>query len=386
MTRASRATATSRPSSGTPRASAKPMAFRPRRSLEAPAATLPVNRWIIGEVAATVAAMDRAFAAYRFDDAANAIYSFAWDRFCDWYLELIKGAIDDETKAVAGWVLDQILVMLHPFMPFITEELWTGARRPRGLSVDHGEMAGARRDARRRRQRRHRLADQARQRTAHRQGRTRLAAGRAPDRAFPGVAERPHRETCGAARPPRAARGDRASIPPPPAPSAQLVIEGETITVPLEGVIDIARRTRPPDQGARRRGEGTRRPCRPPEQPVVRRTRETRSGRKGARRPRRQGGRGRSPDRRTGAAGVMRGARTLVLATALLCRAAGRQGRDPVHAAVGSAERTAIIADAAAPTRIRASPSAICASGTMATAPSPTPKATTALSGVSRSS
>ena len=94
-------------------------------TLEAPAAALPVNRWIIGEVAATVTAMETAFAAYRFDEAANAIYSFAWDRFCDWYLELIKGAIDDETKAVAGWVLDQILVMLHPFMPFITEELWT---------------------------------------------------------------------------------------------------------------------------------------------------------------------------------------------------------------------------------------------------------------------
>ncbi|AMG74750.1 valine--tRNA ligase [Sphingopyxis granuli] len=95
-------------------------------SLAAPAASLPVNRWIIGEVTDTVAAMEKAFAAFRFDDAANAIYSFAWDRFCDWYLELIKGSIDEETKAVAGWVLDQILVMLHPFMPFITEELWTG--------------------------------------------------------------------------------------------------------------------------------------------------------------------------------------------------------------------------------------------------------------------
>ncbi|RYD39410.1 MAG: valine--tRNA ligase, partial [Sphingomonadales bacterium] len=95
-------------------------------SFEAPDATLPVNRWIIGEVAATVAAMDKSLADYRFDEAANAIYSFAWNSFCDWYLELIKGAIDEETKAVAGWVLDQILVMLHPFMPFITEELWTG--------------------------------------------------------------------------------------------------------------------------------------------------------------------------------------------------------------------------------------------------------------------
>jgi len=101
-------------------------------SVAAPAATLPVNKWIVGEVAETVAALDRAMADLRFDAAANAIYHFVWDQFCDWYLELIKpvsseverGSIDDETKAVAGWVLDQILVMLHPFMPFITEELW----------------------------------------------------------------------------------------------------------------------------------------------------------------------------------------------------------------------------------------------------------------------
>jgi valyl-tRNA synthetase len=93
-------------------------------SVKAPPATLAVNKWIIGEVVETVAALDKALAELRFDAAANAIYHFVWDQFCDWYLELIKGAIDDETKAVAGWVLDQILVMLHPFMPFVTEELW----------------------------------------------------------------------------------------------------------------------------------------------------------------------------------------------------------------------------------------------------------------------
>jgi valyl-tRNA synthetase len=100
------------------------------QTLEAPEATLVVNKWIIGETIQTVQAVDLALADYRFDGAANAIYQFAWSRFCDWYLELIKGAIDDETKAVAGWVLDQILVMLHPFMPFVTEELWSklGAR------------------------------------------------------------------------------------------------------------------------------------------------------------------------------------------------------------------------------------------------------------------
>jgi valyl-tRNA synthetase len=103
------------------------------KTLEAPKATLAVNKWIIGETIQTVQAVDLALADYRFDGAANAIYQFAWSRFCDWYLELIKpvmsgderGAIDDESKAVAGWVLDQILVMLHPFMPFVTEELWS---------------------------------------------------------------------------------------------------------------------------------------------------------------------------------------------------------------------------------------------------------------------
>ena len=100
------------------------------RSVAAPSATSAVNRWIVGEVVETLAELDKAMAELRFDAAANAIYQFAWGTFCDWYLELIKGAIDEETKAVAGWVLDQILVMLHPFMPFVTEELWhaQGAR------------------------------------------------------------------------------------------------------------------------------------------------------------------------------------------------------------------------------------------------------------------
>ncbi|UZW55281.1 valine--tRNA ligase [Sphingobium sp. JS3065] len=97
---------------------------------EAPHAEAPVNRWIIAETVATVQAIDTAMTELRFDAAANAIYHFVWDQFCDWYIELTKGAMDEETKAVAGWAFDQILVMLHPFMPFITEELWnlTGTR------------------------------------------------------------------------------------------------------------------------------------------------------------------------------------------------------------------------------------------------------------------
>ncbi len=99
-------------------------------SHEAPHADAPVNRWIIAETVATVQAIDTAMNELRFDAAANAIYHFVWDQFCDWYIELTKGAMDEETKAVAGWAFDQILVMLHPFMPFITEELWnlTGTR------------------------------------------------------------------------------------------------------------------------------------------------------------------------------------------------------------------------------------------------------------------
>jgi len=93
-------------------------------SIAAPQATLAVNKWIIGEVVETLAALDKAMDELRFDAAANAIYHFVWDRFCDWYIELVKGNFDGETRAVAGWVLDQILVMLHPFMPFVTEELW----------------------------------------------------------------------------------------------------------------------------------------------------------------------------------------------------------------------------------------------------------------------
>jgi valyl-tRNA synthetase len=112
---------------------------------EPPQAQLPVNRWIIGETVKTVQALDLAMAEFRFDESANLIYHFTWASFCDWYLELIKGQIDEETKAVAGWVLDQILVMLHPFMPFITEELWHAlGDRPYELILAKWPMPDAR--------------------------------------------------------------------------------------------------------------------------------------------------------------------------------------------------------------------------------------------------
>jgi valyl-tRNA synthetase len=93
-------------------------------SIAAPPASLPVNRWIIGEVVETLERLNKAFDELRFDGMADAIYHFTWGTFCDWYVELVKGQFDEETKATAAWAFDQILVMLHPFMPFVTEELW----------------------------------------------------------------------------------------------------------------------------------------------------------------------------------------------------------------------------------------------------------------------
>jgi valyl-tRNA synthetase len=94
-------------------------------------AKLTVNRWIAGESERTVAAVTEALEAFRFNEAAGAIYHFIWHIYCDWYLELIKPiltgsdeAVAEETRAMAAFVLDRALVLLHPFMPFVTEELW----------------------------------------------------------------------------------------------------------------------------------------------------------------------------------------------------------------------------------------------------------------------
>jgi valyl-tRNA synthetase len=139
--------------------------------IAAPPAELPVNRWIIGEVVETLAKLNRAFDELRYDEMADAIYHFVWGTFCDWYVELVKselspspsgegtsresgegvGAVGsdkphpnpspegeglEETRRVAAWAFDQILVMLHPLMPFITEELWHAmGERPYDLIV-----------------------------------------------------------------------------------------------------------------------------------------------------------------------------------------------------------------------------------------------------------
>ncbi|MCH9823905.1 MAG: valine--tRNA ligase [Alphaproteobacteria bacterium] len=96
-----------------------------------PEASATVNKWIIGETAKVRETVDAALEAYRFNDAANALYAFVWGKVCDWYVEFSKPLLLDgdaatkaETQAVMAWVIDQCVVLLHPIMPFITEELW----------------------------------------------------------------------------------------------------------------------------------------------------------------------------------------------------------------------------------------------------------------------
>lgn len=100
----------------------------------APQAQATVNRWIISETAKVRETVDAALTDYRFNDAASALYGFVWGKVCDWYVEFAKPLFDGddaaETRATMAWVLDQCMVLLHPMMPFITEELWglTGQR------------------------------------------------------------------------------------------------------------------------------------------------------------------------------------------------------------------------------------------------------------------
>ena len=99
--------------------------------LSVPAAKETVNRWILGETVKTLNEVNIAFDQFRFNDAAQALYSFVWGTVCDWYVELSKpllnsddSTIKNETRQTMGWVIDHCLILLHPIMPFITEELW----------------------------------------------------------------------------------------------------------------------------------------------------------------------------------------------------------------------------------------------------------------------
>ncbi|SJZ49728.1 valyl-tRNA synthetase [Enhydrobacter aerosaccus] len=109
-----------------------------------PSATLTVNKWMLGELARANIAVDKALADFRLNEAANTLYEFIWGVVCDWYVELTKpvlqgpdGAEKDETRAVTAYVLRETIKLLHPVMPFITEELWDklGHREKHGMLI-----------------------------------------------------------------------------------------------------------------------------------------------------------------------------------------------------------------------------------------------------------
>ena len=112
----------------------QPPGFDPTQTTET------LNRWIAHETARTAREVTEAIETYRFNDAAGAIYRFLWNVYCDWYVELAKpvlmgadGPAKAETRATVAWARDEILKMLHPFMPFVTEELWRGTASRDGL-------------------------------------------------------------------------------------------------------------------------------------------------------------------------------------------------------------------------------------------------------------
>ncbi|VCU61649.1 Valyl-tRNA synthetase [Tritonibacter mobilis] len=109
----------------------------PQLSVDQLAPKAAVNAWIIGETARVRETVDEAMEGFRFNDAAQALYGFVWGKVCDWYVELSKPLLQGndaeaqaETRATMRWVMDQCMILLHPIMPFITEELWsaTGTR------------------------------------------------------------------------------------------------------------------------------------------------------------------------------------------------------------------------------------------------------------------
>jgi valyl-tRNA synthetase len=222
--------------------------IRASEQVEPPVATLAVNKWIIAETVSAVQAMDLAFADHRFDGAANTIYQFTWSRFCDWYLELIKPVLQtegaegaEETRHVAGWVLDQILVMLHPFMPFITEELWSkmGDRPDTPIITAKWPMADARA-----------LDPEAAQEidwlirlvSELRAARTELnvpPGARLALHVRDAHADTLERLTRQNAALSRLARVDRADGDSPAGGALQIVVDEATYVLPLEGVIDL---------------------------------------------------------------------------------------------------------------------------------------------------
>ena len=209
-----------------------------------------LNRWIAHETAKAAAEITRSIEAYGFSEAAGAAYRFVWNVYCDWYVELSKplltgpdGAAKDETRAMAAWALDEILKLLHPFMPFITEELWAvtaeqGPKRSHLLALsDWPKLEG--------------LADDKAEAeigwvidlvTAIRSIRAEMNMTAAIPLVLAGASkETQARAVRWAEFIKRLARvSEISSAASAPQGSVQLVVRGEVAALPLKGVIDLA--------------------------------------------------------------------------------------------------------------------------------------------------
>lgn len=211
-----------------------------------PPATLGVNRWILAETAEAARAAETALQAFRFDHYAQGLYQFVWNRFCDWYLELIKpllaggGPAAEETRAVAGWALDRILTLLHPVMPFITEELWHAqGTRPHDLILaDWPELSIERDEAVAEIGWLIELVSAIRSARAGLNVPSSARLALHPLEAGPDLADRlvRHRPALD-----RLARIEAIRLdPPPPGGRAQIVAGGLAYALPLEGIVDLA--------------------------------------------------------------------------------------------------------------------------------------------------
>jgi len=218
--------------------------FDPKSAKEA------LNRWIAHETAKAAAEITQAIETYAFNEAAGAAYRFVWNVYCDWYVELSKplltgpdSAAKDETRAMAAWALDEILKLLHPFMPFITEELWAvtaeqGPKRSALLALGEWPKLDG-------------LTDEKAEAeigwvidliTAVRSVRAEMNIANAIPLVLAGVsAETQDRATRWAEFIKRLARvSEISTAAAAPQGSLQLLVRGEVAALPLIGVIDIA--------------------------------------------------------------------------------------------------------------------------------------------------
>ena len=211
-----------------------------------------LNRWIAHETARVAREVTHALEAYRFNEAADSLYRFVWNVFCDWYVELAKpvllgpdGAAKAETRAMTAWALDEIFRMLHPFMPFVTEELWrvTGENGPprEGLLVldpwpqhEGLERPGAEAE----------IGWVIELIEAVRSVRAEMnvpAGAQIPLALLTKDEEISSRAMAWSDFIKRLARISRIDFPPlPPPQSVQKVVRGEVVALPLAGIIDLA--------------------------------------------------------------------------------------------------------------------------------------------------